>query len=318
MTKIDQISSDIREALHDSTITKTNILLNKDKGFWDQLWTCLDTIGDTELAVKSFNDSSPESFYKSSYLQTYGLLQALYLQQDAVNNLKESVLGKKINWEKEHPDVFLVRTIRNESIGHPTKNAQNKLKKNIYCVIDRSSLSKEGFSYVMWSSDSFSKKSIKFSELISKQEDALFKELSGLSQKIKDEEVEHKKKFDGDSLSKYLPDDEPYSLTLLRRAAYDQLGWVGVKQYKVKYEEIKKGIEARYGKINDTLRIPGTKLVIDQLDRIFQRIEELKKSDEDVEIDISIYADALVENLKELKTHLDEIDEEFSKKDKSK
>lgn len=307
MSKIQQISNKVRDCLNDSVIKKTKIYLSKDKGFWDQLWTCLDTIDDTEVAIQSFKDLKIQNFQAAPYILTYGLLQVLFVQQDAVENLKESLFDKQIIWEKEYPSLFLIRNIRNESIGHPTKNFRHK-----YCIIDRDSLSKEGFSYVSLSRSGFNKNNTRFLELFKNQEEALFKELTRLLEQIQKEEAEHKKKFDGESLAALLPSGEPYSLSLLRQLAYDQLAWIGFLEYKKKYAEIKKGIESRYGSLENTLRVPGTKLLTDELDRIFFRIEELKKSDGMVEIDFRIYADALVERLKELKTHLTEIDKEFA------
>lgn len=312
MTKIEEVSNQIREVLNDSTIAKTKIFTNKSKGFWDQLWISLDTIGDTEVAIKSFQEMSEEDFRKVSYITAYGLLQALYLQQDAVSHLKESILGTKITWIKEYPDVHFVRTIRNESTGHPTKNDRNAHKVNIYAVINRNTISKTGFSYMIWILGKPETKNVKFLELIKTQEDSLHKELSSILEAIQEAEHSHKKSFKGEKLTEILPSGEPYSLSLIRQVYYDELGWIVFLEFKEKYEIIKQKIEERYGPLKETLRIPGTELLLTELGRIFLRIEELKKLGKEMEIDIGIYADALVEKLKELKTHLEEIDEEFN------
>jgi len=312
MTKIEEVAAQIRDVLNDSTIAKTRIFTNKSKGFWDQLWTSLDTIGDTEVAIKSFSEMSEQDFKKVAYIITYGLLQALYLQQDAVSHLKESILGTKITWLKEYPDVHFVRTIRNESTGHPTKNDHNPLKTNIYAVINRNTISKTGFSYMIWVLGKAETKNVKFNELIKAQEESLHTELSSILESIQESEHEHKKSFKGEKLAEILPSGEPYSLSLIRQVYYDELAWIIFLGFKEKYELIKQKIEDRYGPLKQTLRIPGTELLLTELDRIFLRIEEFKKVGKDVEIDIGIYADALVEKIKELKTHLEEIDEEFN------
>lgn len=314
MTIIEILANKIRDALHDSTITKTKIFQNKDKGFWDQLWTSLDTICDTEIAVKSFNETNTADFQKISYILSYGLLQALYLQQDAVCHLKESITEEKIDWKIEYPGVFSVRTIRNESTGHPTKMSRGDTIK-IYAVIDRSSLSKDGFSYTLWSSGKTARKNVKFAEIVKIQENAIREELTIILKNILQTEQDHKKIFFRESLASLLPGQEPYSLSLLRQVAYDQLAWIAFQKFEESYILIKKKLEARYGPIKHSLRIPGTELLIDELDRIFLRIHELKTSVDDVDIDMGIYADALVEKLKELRTHLEEVDEEFKKLD---
>lgn len=128
-SSIQQISNKIRDFLHGSTIAKTKIFLDKDKGYWNQLWSSLDTIKDTEIAVGSFVQIRSEVFQKSPYITTYGLLQALYIQQDAISHLKESIFAAKIDWEKEYPEIYLIRDVRNLTIGHPTKNNRKKFKR---------------------------------------------------------------------------------------------------------------------------------------------------------------------------------------------
>jgi hypothetical protein len=306
-------SDKVRDALHKSTIAKTKIYKERSKGFWDQLWACLDTINHTEIAIVEFINLKPEIFDKAPNNLTYGLLQNLYVQQDALSNLSEAIFDKKINiWSDKQPALFYVRGIRNVTIGHPTKKEGGGVNK--YCVIDQSSLNKEGFTYWLWSAEKFQKESIKFDDLINKQRIAILEELGNILIQIKKQESKHKKSFKGKPLSPLIPDKEPYSLSLLRKIAYDQLGWIVLKDYEDKYETIKTGLAERYGELNQTLRIPGTKMLLEELDRIFQRVKELNNSGSDMEIDLNIYADALVDRLKKLKTHLDEIDGEFMSK----
>jgi len=311
-SKVLEISNKIRESLHDSTIAKTKVLQKREKGLWYQLWVCLDTINCSEIALLEFKDLKKEDFVKAPNLLTYGLLQTLYVQQDALSNLSESIFDKKINfWSGKYPSLSYVRNIRIITIGHPTKKNRNESATK-YCVIDQGSLTKEGFSFWVWSKTEFKQQHIKFSELIKKQKEALLRELKKLHRQIEKKEVKHKKKFKGQSLSSFLPSEEPYSFSLLGKIAYDPLAWSIFLDYKEKFKKIKRGIEKRYGKLNQSLRIPGTKLLIEELDRIFQRIEEMKNSGADTEIDLGIYSDALIGRLKELKPHLNEIDKEFS------
>lgn len=53
-------------------------------------------------------------------LYIYGLLQALFLQQDAANGISTALLGKKIDFKQEYPSLFEIREIRNDTVGHPT------------------------------------------------------------------------------------------------------------------------------------------------------------------------------------------------------
>lgn len=74
--------------------------LMKNTATWFQLCSCLDVLGDTELAINAYSDSvldigSLPKIKKynvgSLYLEVYGLLQALFLQQDAAINLCDSL-----------------------------------------------------------------------------------------------------------------------------------------------------------------------------------------------------------------------------------
>jgi len=112
---------------------------------WLQLCTSMDVIGDTELAIDAYRVND----YKDNgmlYLAIYGLLQALFLQQDAAVNLCE-VLNVKVNiWEYEK--LKEIRTIRNNSVGHPTKINATKAKPATYAFISRITMTKEGFQLI--------------------------------------------------------------------------------------------------------------------------------------------------------------------------
>jgi hypothetical protein len=94
----------------------------KDIGHWNQVCSSLDVIEDTTAAIDAYpptwQDSARNDF-GPKYLALYGLLQALFLQQDAVKHLCES-LG--VSFEpSDNPHLDRIREIRNDSIGHPTQ-----------------------------------------------------------------------------------------------------------------------------------------------------------------------------------------------------
>jgi hypothetical protein len=307
---LEELGNKIRDFINDSTIIKTNVYLNKTKGYWEQLWACMDTLGDTEIAIKEFFKLSSDDFEKSPYLFLYGLLQSLILQQDSVINMKESLFGTNAN-QQLSATLFNVRNIRNLTIGHPTKNEKSYKGIKVYCTINRSTLSKNGFEYIIWKPSTIDSKSINFNELVDEQRKVLVGELEEILNKLKDMEKLHKQKFKGKKLATMLEIDELYSFQLLSQLSFDELGWRAFLHYKKNHLNIKSEIEKRYGKINETLRIPGTKLIIDELDFIFEKINLLKNNSTTNPFELDIYADRLVDKLKELKMHLDEIDQEF-------
>lgn len=308
---LEELGNRIRDFINDSTIIKTNVFLNKTKGYWEQLWSCMDTLGDTEIAIKDFFKLSSDDFNKSPYLFLYGILQSLILQQDSVFNMKESLFGIKVNLQQISATLLNIRNIRHLTVGHPTKNEKSIKGIKVYCTINRSSISKNGFEYIIWKPSTIDSKSIKFNELVEEQRNILASELENILNKLMETEKQHKQKFKGKKIAIMLKTDGLYSFELLSQLSYDKLGWIAFLQYKEAYFKIKDEIEKRYGKINETLRIPGTKELIKELDFIFEKTEILKKDKTTNSIELEIFADRLVEKLKEFSTHLVEIDQEF-------
>ena len=82
-----------------------------------QLCSCLDVIKDTEVCLEAFLTTDIDALdVGNKYMYVYGTLQALVLQQDAVENFTCAL-------KKDYPcDSCLddIRDIRNASVGHPT------------------------------------------------------------------------------------------------------------------------------------------------------------------------------------------------------
>lgn len=321
INKTEDITIQIRNFFNDSTIKKTNVFLKKKDGDWNQFCAALDTIEDTCLAIQDFKKDPNDLFIKNPYLATYGILQALFIQQDAVNYLKISLFGKdkKIDWgNKKYIELAKIRQVRNETIGHPVKT-QQKGKKSTYandeitsCTIDRSSLTKEGFRYMLWMQSKTESKTINFSEIIELQNKYLSIELETIMKELQKEEKQHKSKFKGEKLEELLDKPSLYQVNLIYGFQWDDhLAWPSFDHYHEIYKKIRKGLEYRYGKFGETIRIPGTHEVIKKLDFVFSKIEVFKNTQKFENYELEVYIDALDAGLNELKTHLKETDKEF-------
>src|SRR5882672_6063037 len=84
--------------------------------------SALDVIGDTEMALEAYMTAPPAQHDPGSrdtgnlYITIYGILQVLYVQQDAVKNL-----AKSLGIPYKHSDATRqVRNVRNAAVGHPT------------------------------------------------------------------------------------------------------------------------------------------------------------------------------------------------------
>jgi len=120
-----------------TTRYRTDLLQDLDN--WNQICSSLDTTGDTVLSIEEYLASDYPENSGLKYIYTYGLLQSLFIQQDALKHLSEAFeVDFKINEQ-----LRSVRVIRNASIGHPTKN---KVRGTVfYNYISRITLSKYGF-----------------------------------------------------------------------------------------------------------------------------------------------------------------------------
>jgi hypothetical protein len=116
-TDIYKVIEGIRARIN--SIEKQAILLT-DHAKWLQLTSALDVLADTTAAIFYYLDATYPKKLGGKYLYSYGLLQCLVMQQDAVESISSSLLDKHIDWEHDFPEAFRVREIRNDVVGHPT------------------------------------------------------------------------------------------------------------------------------------------------------------------------------------------------------
>jgi hypothetical protein len=181
---------------------KQHILL-KDVKYWNQLCSSLDVIEDSDLAIKAYLDRDFSQDDGGKYLRIYGLLQAMFLQQDAVEHLCES-LGFSSDLTM-YPKLKEIRDIRNDSVGHPTKRNKHKA----YHFISRITIQKSGFQLVSYDKDGkLSFKDIIVQDLVNEQKECLSEILEKVINILEKEEKEHKEKFKMEKIEtifKHLP-----------------------------------------------------------------------------------------------------------------
>jgi len=164
---------------------------------WHQLCASMDVIEDTELAIDAFLSIENENDHGKLYLLTYGVLQCLYAQQDAVKNLCEA-LKIKLDFGK-YQSIKQIREIRNESIGHPSKKKAGDVLS--FHRIMRVSLDVKGFELLSDHSDGrFETKTVSIYDCIQEQRRHLTEVLKDVVKYLKKEEEEHKMKFKNEKL----------------------------------------------------------------------------------------------------------------------
>ena len=110
----------------------------------------LDTAEDTMLALSFFVKGGIGRSDGEKLLRLYGFLQAIYLQQDALEKLNDLFVGTKLTHSNDSGWRHL-RDLRNLAIGHPVEHTRKKRVKRTF--ITRGSLHTQGFDYQVWIRD---------------------------------------------------------------------------------------------------------------------------------------------------------------------
>jgi hypothetical protein len=159
---------------------------------WHQLWTAMDVIDDVEAAMTAYLEREFPKDTGEKYLRVYGVLQGLFLQQDALFDLIRAIhptKGIAVN------DVLKdVRDARNASIGHPTQMKRQDVL-SAHGIVQHS-ICKDGFELLSYSDRSGSVfQYIPVRELIEKQRIETTRILSEVVEDLREQEARHKAQF---------------------------------------------------------------------------------------------------------------------------
>ena len=140
----------------------------------------MDIIGDTDMAIASYRQLEPSDDLGILYLTTYGLLQVLFVQQDAIRHAAEAV-DFNYAFSQELRDI---REVRNCAVGHPARRDRPRTES---FGINRTSLSQQGFTLYSfdWSQTAM-RRSISFPELIDRQTEEVCHALAKMTEHLND------------------------------------------------------------------------------------------------------------------------------------
>lgn len=161
--------------------------LMQDSKAYNQLCSSLDCIGDTYMALVSYLNSDFPHEVGLRYIYLYGLLQVLFVQQDASKDMSTSLKIQIIN----NKDLNKIRNIRHDSIGHPTNRGNGKS----FHFISRMSITKESFTLLSFPTNSKPKfETIDIVDLIKKQIKCLNLMFRNIIKQLEENEIKHKDK----------------------------------------------------------------------------------------------------------------------------
>ena len=283
-------------------------ILFRDKKKWRMLCACMDCIEETQLAIDSFFKLSDFSADEGGYLYLYGLLQACFLQQDAVSNLRMALCGQGMDWKNSYPALYEVRELRNDAIGHPTNRGEQS-----FHFIPRNSINRDSFQ--IWSFGEVfphgcREQNILFKNVRQIQEEVISKVLGDILNKLQMDLKHHKQEFSGKALCRLI-DSIEFDISKICEgidSGYEIVS-ANVKQLCSSCEQIKTGLSERYGDIDE---LPEGKYLVDKIDYLLDRINNwLSDGSLCGNRDAGVFMDAFKYNFDKLKEILSEADEEF-------
>ena len=176
-TKVRKAEKQFRDVVNRSTI-QDELIKNPQK--WNQLCASMDIIGDTDTAIVSYRQLEPSDDVGILYLTTYGLLQVLFVQQDAIRHAAEAV-DFNYTFSQELRDI---REVRNCAVGHPAR--RDRPRTESFGIV-RTSLSQQGFTLYSFDwSHATTRQNISFPELIDRQTEEVCHALAKMTGHLND------------------------------------------------------------------------------------------------------------------------------------
>ena len=178
---LDDLVREIRDLVNEPANQNRLIV---DKNRWYRLCSSLDVLGDTELAVQCYQATRDSALPSGAlYLLTYGLFQALQLQQDAVRHLQQA-LDVPGTPATKHRVLQEIRKVRNDAAGHPIGSTRNGT--SFFHFISRPSLTSTGFTLLSLAEESTSEvRYVDTESLIAEQEKEMRAVLSAIAAQLK-------------------------------------------------------------------------------------------------------------------------------------
>ncbi len=310
LKRIEQIKASetsVRDFIN-TTRYQDNLLKNLDT--WNQICSSLDTIGDT---LCSFEDYLSGEYPKSDglrYIYTYGILQALFIQQDAMKNLSEA-FAIKFDLSEQ---LVSIRNIRNASIGHPTKNS---VKGSVYFnYISRMTMAKEGFTLMRsYQQGKTEFKDIDLISILHEQLSDIHKSYDLLAQKLIEEDKKHRGNFMNNLLVDIFHSSMSYSFEKVSEGIYTRNS-----TQNLFFISMLQSIEKTYQKFEEALceRKELNDYILYDLNEYKHAISKIEayllNNDAEVkEVDARIYLFYIKEQHKHFIQIAKEIDEEYNR-----
>ena len=216
MSRVSELEQNIREIFN---IPRRHKKSRQDHAAFLQACSALDVIGDTELAFHDYKEADITLGEGLRYILAYGLLQAVFLQQDAIKHLTLS-LGLPFELPNELREI---RELRNDAVGHPTNKSEKGDIKSFH-HISRPTLSKHGFQLLSGYSNELKPRirDINLLNILKIQADFSQGLLERVLEQLRQEENVHRGKYMEDKLAEIFHSTLGYLFEKVREGIYLQ------------------------------------------------------------------------------------------------
>jgi len=284
--RIEELERAVRDHINTH---RYQVELLDDATTWNQICSSLDVIGDALLAIRSYVEAPFPTDSGLRYIFTYGVLQALFLQQDALSHLAEAL---NVGYKRSET-LAVIRRTRNAAIGHPTKQSvgEGKLKTRYHNYVSRISMTKAGFDLMRHSeSEPYSIEQIDLSSAIDEQLSAVAEGYELIQTKLLETDQMYKKKFKEKRLVDCFPNSMAYHISKVSEGVHhDQKDFAltNLKIIRESYDRFRQGLVERR-ELNSYVEFDLNDYfyAIDRLNKYFSS-KELDMSEQDARILLS-------------------------------
>lgn len=186
--KCKQLNQDIHNKMF------LNNYLKAVTGNYERVFTSLDVIEDCQDAIMEYESIPEDIFPRRTTLYIYGVLQALYCQQDGLFHLYRTIVDKGIKDPYALFEKFglskRIRVVRDDIAGHP---ADRKRGKEFY-FLAKGGNSKYKFTYAGYTPD-FKCENVDLKFFIKEQNHFTIGVLSKIESSISEKILTHKRKY---------------------------------------------------------------------------------------------------------------------------
>lgn len=122
---------------------------------WVQLCAAMDVVRDSQRAINKYREIDQINYIHGDALYIYGLLNAFYLQQEAVKTIYEFIFEKELKFYNLYPNIDEIKKYRND-VCHATNRKQGKEQ----IIMSPRTVTKHGFDYLKYTTSDGKRKLI--------------------------------------------------------------------------------------------------------------------------------------------------------------